>query len=142
MISQIYTLLLLFFIIGLTSGNIYNKNKALFTKNLFSPQKPIIQTQNTIFNSIQGADSISSNSQNEKNRFKSFGFLKFDPKSELLNGRLAMFGITIGLITEQLTGKTLLEQIGLNYDSQIIFLISIISGSTIFATSNLWDSKK
>tara|TARA_Y100001968_G_C19216028_1_gene647248 strand:- start:6 stop:152 length:147 start_codon:yes stop_codon:yes gene_type:complete len=38
-----------------------------------------------------------------------FGFVVF---AESLNGRLALLGIFIGLSTEFLTGKSILEQIG------------------------------
>jgi hypothetical protein len=39
-----------------------------------------------------------------------FGFTKF---AESWNGRLAMLGIAIGLATELMTGKGILEQLGL-----------------------------
>lgn len=39
-----------------------------------------------------------------------FGFTDF---AENWNGRLAMLGFTIGVLTELLTGKGILEQIGL-----------------------------
>jgi hypothetical protein len=37
----------------------------------------------------------------------------FTPFAETLNGRLAMLGFVIGLVTEWLTGQTILQQIGL-----------------------------
>ena len=39
-----------------------------------------------------------------------FGFVNY---AEIWNGRLAMMGILIGLITELLTGRGILTQIGL-----------------------------
>lgn len=39
-----------------------------------------------------------------------FGFTEV---AELLNGRAAMLGIVIGILTELLTGKGILEQLGL-----------------------------
>ena len=37
----------------------------------------------------------------------------FTPFAETLHGRLAMLGIAIGLLTELLTGKSILAQLGL-----------------------------
>lgn len=37
----------------------------------------------------------------------------FNLENELLNGRLAMLGIAIGLITELITGHGILSQLGL-----------------------------
>ncbi|MDJ0703066.1 MAG: chlorophyll a/b-binding protein [Leptolyngbyaceae cyanobacterium MO_188.B28] len=39
-----------------------------------------------------------------------FGFTRF---AETWNGRLAMLGILIGLLTELITGKSILSQLGL-----------------------------
>ena len=39
-----------------------------------------------------------------------FGFVSH---AESLNGRLAMLGFVTGLVTELLTGRTILQQIGL-----------------------------
>lgn len=39
-----------------------------------------------------------------------FGFVRF---AEILNGRLAMLGIVIGISTELLTGQGILSQLGL-----------------------------
>lgn len=44
--------------------------------------------------------------------------------SETINGRFAMIGLASGLLNEKLTGKTLLEQIGLtNHNQQYGFLL-------------------
>lgn len=40
--------------------------------------------------------------------------LGFTPEAEILNGRLAMLGLTIGLLTELLTKAGILAQLGLN----------------------------
>ena len=45
-----------------------------------------------------------------KNNQPRFGFVDF---AETWNGRLAMFGIIVGLSTEILTGQGILVQIGL-----------------------------
>lgn len=37
----------------------------------------------------------------------------FTPSSEKLNGRLAMLGFTIGVLTELVTGQGILSQLGL-----------------------------
>ena len=44
------------------------------------------------------------------NENKKVGFTNF---AENLNGRLAMLGFTIGLLTELMTGKGILSQLGL-----------------------------
>ena len=37
----------------------------------------------------------------------------FHPRAELLNGRLAMLGFSIGVVLELITGQGILQQIGL-----------------------------
>lgn len=37
----------------------------------------------------------------------------FTPQAEILNGRLAMLGFVIGVLTEMLVHKGILEQLGL-----------------------------
>ena len=37
----------------------------------------------------------------------------FTPENEVINGRLAMLGLAIGVLTELLTGQGILSQIGL-----------------------------
>ncbi|NDJ19367.1 high light inducible protein [Myxacorys almedinensis] len=37
----------------------------------------------------------------------------FTPFAEILNGRLAMLGLAIGFLTELMTGKGILSQLGL-----------------------------
>jgi hypothetical protein len=44
------------------------------------------------------------------NQDKKVGFTNF---AENLNGRLAMLGFTIGILTELMTGKGILSQLGL-----------------------------
>ena len=65
----------------------------------------------------------------------------WDPVSEIVNGRAAMFGIAAGLLNEMFTGKTLLEQCGLNYDSQANLFIGLSVGLCIGITSNLWENR-
>tara|TARA_Y100001968_G_C19353938_1_gene716196 strand:- start:455 stop:616 length:162 start_codon:yes stop_codon:yes gene_type:complete len=50
----------------------------------------------------------SSSSSNPENRY---GWV---PYAESWNGRLAMLGLLIGLVTEILTGQGILAQLGLN----------------------------
>lgn len=45
-----------------------------------------------------------------ENREKKLGFTDF---AENLNGRLAMLGFSIGILTELLTGKGILTQLGI-----------------------------
>jgi hypothetical protein len=45
-----------------------------------------------------------------ENKETKFGFTNF---AENWNGRLAMLGFTIGILTELLTGKGILSQLGL-----------------------------
>lgn len=48
--------------------------------------------------------------------------------SEILNGRLAMVAFTTGLVNEKITGKSLLEQIGLtDHSEQSIFLFTSVA---------------
>ena len=44
---------------------------------------------------------------------KQEGKVGFTPFAETWNGRLAMLGLAIGFITELMTGKGILEQLGL-----------------------------
>lgn len=37
----------------------------------------------------------------------------FTPEAEILNGRLAMLGFVLGVVTEALSGKGILAQLGL-----------------------------
>ena len=43
-------------------------------------------------------------------RYQGWGF---HPRAELLNGRLAMLGFSIGVVLELITGQGILQQIGL-----------------------------
>ncbi|MFG6097477.1 high light inducible protein [Leptolyngbyaceae cyanobacterium CCMR0082] len=45
-----------------------------------------------------------------KNQAAQYGFTRI---AERWNGRLAMLGFTIGIITELLTGKSILSQLGI-----------------------------
>lgn len=38
---------------------------------------------------------------------------RFTPNAELLNGRVAMVGLAIGILTEAITGHGILSQLGL-----------------------------
>lgn len=57
-------------------------------------------------------------------------FIGFSLLSEILNGRLAMLGLSFGLLNEYITGKSLMEQIGFETDLPILsisFIISLIT---------------
>lgn len=50
----------------------------------------------------------------------------FTGTSETINGRFAMIGFAAGIINEKLTGKSMLEQIGLtSHTQQACFLLTL-----------------
>ena len=87
-------------------------------------------------------DPLKSRNSLRKNKGESgskvFGFTL---ASEIINGRLAMVGIAIGLMNEIFSGKSLLQQIGLTTQpQQASFVIAMIILS-IAASLNIPDKK-
>jgi len=80
---------------------------------------------------VQAAESIGLNT--------SEGLFGFTPFAELWTGRLAMSGFTIGLVTEVITGKGILQQVGVSdgYADPNLFtlLVLLMGGASLAATT-------
>jgi hypothetical protein len=59
-----------------------------------------------------------------------FGFSNF---AEVWNGRMAMLGVIAGLVGEVLTGKGILEQVGINTQGGGILVALFLLGFTVAA---------
>lgn len=68
--------------------------------------------------------------------------IKFTQDKELTNGRLAMVGMAAGLIREQLTGLSFLEQIGLQNQQQQDSFVIIIGSFCLLAVVGKISSLK
>nr|DAA33888.1 TPA_inf: stress-enhanced protein 5 [Glaucocystis nostochinearum] len=76
------------------------------------------------FEALKEASSASEAKQNK------FGMVQF---AEQFNGRAAMLGFVLGLVTEYLTGEGIFEQVGLvDTKSQLLFLLALTTTSALF----------
>jgi len=59
-----------------------------------------------------------------------FGYTR---ENEVTNGRLAMFGISFGLVREKMTGQSILDQVGLagNHVGQVAVFSILMFGMTV-----------
>ena len=61
----------------------------------------------------------------------------FSPLAEKLNGRLAIVGFGLGLVNEEVTGKSLLEQVQTAYDASVeIPEFSLVGGVILITLIN------
>jgi hypothetical protein len=68
---------------------------------------------------------------------------KFNQFCEVFNGRLAMTGFAIGILKEEITGETFMEQLGLNsHDDQIKMLCSLVIISALAGLSRVFILNK
>ena len=57
----------------------------------------------------------------------------FNQYCEVLNGRLAMFGFTIGMLKEEITGESFMEQLGLNSHDDQMKLLGFLATMGVFS---------
>eukprot|EP01038_Epipyxis_sp_PR26KG_P008069 gene8069-10932_t len=81
-----------------------------------------------------------STSPTHTKELKIFGFTSL---SEIFNGRLAMIGLVLGYLNEEITGKSFLQQIGLNnQQDQFVFVGLIAVAFAGVAASNFMKNVK
>jgi len=71
---------------------------------------------------IENFNRFDSKPQQQKNPFG------FKGDVELLNGRMAMFGLGAGLVTEAVSGKSIFEQVGLDHFNAEVVVGTIMLG--------------
>ena len=104
--------------------------------------KESISNKRTFQNLYQNQES-QQNTNNHNRLFKQNTF-KYSVEKEIINGRLAMFGLVAGIGREYLTGEDLWTQVGIiNKNSQIsilLFLFGVVLAGISSKLTSLKDS--
>ena len=85
----------------------------------------------TSSNSFRRLEAVPPDRQIENEKGETNPFLGFTSKAELINGRIAMTFFAVGIYEEFITGKSILEQIGLEDQSE---QLSALELAAVFGT--------
>lgn len=103
-------------------------NSSAFRKISVAKQLP---SKSDISRSFSRLEAVPPNRQNGNDNGEVNPFLGFTSKAELINGRIAMTLFAVGIYEEFITGKSILEQVGLEDQSE---QLSALELAAVFGT--------